>query len=673
MRLRLTAIHRLLLVTLILAASSLASPVARGDAPAARPSPEHWKQLREALQLAETNQPERAVKLLNDALPKMPMHAARHGGELLRSSLNGSYRVRQAYWRQRRIVDTVVLVPDKASFIDAVKQWPLDRYWPVLIEDAWFTPMFVESFKPAQIVRWQREDKLSAAALAKHIEDAAGKQNDLLGHIKRPFPDPGLVVIDADAPQAPAGIALAAGRGQPVLLIEAPPKATGESVEALRQTIEQELVRRRIASDQQWAGLTLAAEVPFAYPHGKPGSQKPFATADLLGRTGSGVRIAVAGHLMPDAVQSVYQAMCGLFLQPKNVGMINSYSTVGRPWGRYNMSDAERALKQRYQTTLLQGRTATQPELAKLVERGNPFDMVWINSAGGSTRWKLTPGNATSAQMPVGRAAAIHMVHSFSAQRPLSDWTIAGMALDGGAYWFYGSVHEPYLHAFVTPTGMANKVMAGTPLAFAARRLPGEVMYAPWKLTVIGDPLFALHEERPERLEADAMPGAPVKLNEQDPLPRRYLDALLTGSDQAPALAGALLADGVNPQRDVLTRVAFELIRAEQQAPLAAAAPMRSPGVARALQVRALRHSLDQALADGDHAHATDLVDKLIAQEVFATGLSARLDRWIAAMQGHGQQKVAVAYLRAKLEEKLSSSVQREIEAALARYEQANH
>ena len=52
---------------------------------------------------------------------------------------------------------------------------------------------------------------------------------------------------------------------------------------------------------------------------------------------------------------------------------------------------------------------------------------------------------------------------------------------------YYGSVDEPFLRAFVTPTELVTRLLAAAPFGAAARR-GGPV----WKLNYFGDPLYTL-------------------------------------------------------------------------------------------------------------------------------------------------------------------------------------
>jgi hypothetical protein len=82
------------------------------------------------------------------------------------------------------------------------------------------------------------------------------------------------------------------------------------------------------------------------------------------------------------------------------------------------------------------------------------------------------------------------MIHSFSAADPTDLQTIAGRWLAQGAFVFYGSMNEPFLHAFRPPRLVADLIEAGAPLVAALRQGESEPFGFPWRLVYLGDPLY---------------------------------------------------------------------------------------------------------------------------------------------------------------------------------------
>jgi len=58
---------------------------------------------------------------------------------------------------KRVVVDQVCLVPDFATFLEAIATWDEDHYFPILIDDIELSFKFLRAFQPARIVRFPRK------------------------------------------------------------------------------------------------------------------------------------------------------------------------------------------------------------------------------------------------------------------------------------------------------------------------------------------------------------------------------------------------------------------------------------------------------------------------------------------------------------------------------------
>jgi hypothetical protein len=136
--------------------------------------------------------------------------------------------------------------------------------------------------------------------------------------------------------------------------------------------------------------------------------------------------------------------------------------------------------------------------------------LVMVNSSGNPDTFNLKPGEGKPDDAPIlRRSAFVHFVHSWSASTPSDVHTVAGAWLERGAYAYVGSVHEPYLQAFVPTPKLAMRLAAGLPLGAAARLDDGE----PWKISILGDPLITLGKGGPVVEKALGLAGA-VNLQE---------------------------------------------------------------------------------------------------------------------------------------------------------------
>ncbi|MFP4338630.1 MAG: hypothetical protein ACLFQP_11945, partial [Halothece sp.] len=150
-------------------------------------------------------------------------------------SIPASFKVEK--WRQqlgqkiitlRQAIPTekrVILVPDEATFLNAIQQWNLQRRYPILIEDDYYTPRFLRRFQPEEVIRLSsiketpsnRKDTMRKAVAAAWESEAETLSQtwENLG-----WNPPGVVITSVNDPASVAAVALAADRGQPLLFLE---------------------------------------------------------------------------------------------------------------------------------------------------------------------------------------------------------------------------------------------------------------------------------------------------------------------------------------------------------------------------------------------------------------------------------------------------------------------
>src|SRR5262249_28735971 len=125
----------------------------------------------------------------------------------------------------RQVVDVVCLVPDFATFLDAVATWNDRHYFPILIDDVEHTFKFLRAFRPARVVRYPaRAPAVAPGSSWERAVAAVGKSwaNQDTPQDKLPRGDvapaglgpvpPGLVLSHPDSPALAGAVALAAGR-----------------------------------------------------------------------------------------------------------------------------------------------------------------------------------------------------------------------------------------------------------------------------------------------------------------------------------------------------------------------------------------------------------------------------------------------------------------------------
>ncbi|HZW06752.1 MAG TPA: hypothetical protein VFF65_06485, partial [Phycisphaerales bacterium] len=131
-------------------------------------------------------------------------------------------------------------------------------------------------------------------------------------------------------------------------------------------------------------------------------------------------------------------------------------------------------------------------------------DLYLINSMGNSDFFQLQPGKGHAGDAPIlSVPAAAHVIHSWSLTFSDNPTTVGGRWLDRGTFCYVGSVHEPFLPAFVPPQQFAQRLTQGWPIAIAGRVLPGDrfdqpgappyhPFSIPWRIAIIGDALWTL-------------------------------------------------------------------------------------------------------------------------------------------------------------------------------------
>jgi hypothetical protein len=239
--------------------------------------------------------------------------------------------------------------------------------------------------------------------------------------------------------------------------------------------------------------LTLAGDYPYSYA--KP--PNTLAVDDRIGRSRDGRRWAFAGRLTGDAKRSVYAAMCSLFLRPESAVLFDSYSETAMPWKLWSLRPVLTRLGPILPTRYVNEPRATLAGWhAAFDAPGRPPGLTFINSHGQARSFAVNGAIAHALDVMPSPPTAVSMIHSYSAADPNDPDTIAGRWLAQGAFLYHGSMNEPQLPAFRLPGVAAELLAVGVPFAAAVRPMPGEPYGEPWKLVVLGDPLYAL--PRPE-------------------------------------------------------------------------------------------------------------------------------------------------------------------------------
>ncbi|MDI9411546.1 MAG: hypothetical protein QM519_08440 [Bacteroidia bacterium] len=423
--------------------------------------------------------------------------------------------------KRQGVLNQVVLVPDGATYLDEIRQWTIDRRWPVLIEDDHFTPLFLQSFAPERVFRRAsvgampggdaRSAVIEGAAVHAWTPGAGSMREALAG---RGVPSIGVVLYDPADPAWPAALALAAGRGQVLVPLVGNWGAPNDQLDPDRTTALCDAVRDAIAATGlAWSALgdevdavsicrsmagksTPGERVEFASPFGPARRNEPIATTDALCRIADGRtprRWAIAGWIFGSEARSAYAAMCSLFLVQKSAWLNDCVAYPSNAGVRqYDVGEATSLLgKAGFAAETIRFSPGGVAAWRHRAAAGWAPDLQFINSMGNvDTFTILQDHDAKVREIPaIGRPMGLHMIHSFSLAAPESPICVGARWLDHGVFAYVGSVHEPMLNAFVPPALVAQRISVGVPLLVAGRWLEGEGDRC-WRVQTIGDPLW---------------------------------------------------------------------------------------------------------------------------------------------------------------------------------------
>ena len=456
----------------------------------------------------------------------------------------------------RAVVDQVCLVPDLPTFFQAIAAWDQGHCFPILFDDVESSFRFIRAFQPARIIRHPRAaDPIAPGQLWDRAVEAVAKSWSIEGNpaAYKPrgdeVPDglgptpPGVVLSSPVAPMLAGAVALAAGRFQPLIRLDDARTfdtiLTQIEADSFREEVAEKVrakIRRFEALGDGCDFLTLGGDWPYRYRDAK-GEE---AMDDRIGRiAGPEERWAFAGRLLGDSKESVYRAMCSLFLQPESALMFNGYDESKSPWSDYSMRIAAQQLSGTLPTSQVAG-----PKLANLegwhegFDPANRFGLVLINSHGEPSVFNIQGGPASTADVPMTVPSSVYMIHSFSAANPKDPSTIAGRWLANGAFVYFGAMNEPYLQAFRSPRLIADLVGDHLPLSVVLWSTRVERFGQPWRMVYLGDPLYRIKERSKAPRIARWEPSATWPAYAGSPRPPVADDAELLAWSLKSALAG---------------------------------------------------------------------------------------------------------------------------------------
>ncbi|MEM7622959.1 MAG: hypothetical protein AAF235_07115 [Planctomycetota bacterium] len=476
-----------------------------------------------------------------------------------------------------RVGDVVLIADSPEAAAEAIVWWGMGVRFPVLIDDGSLAAhediaRFVRAFDPADIVHYAPGDgtrawptgedarqgfirsalAVSLGAMAQPAGDEESEASalqvvsadtlppatgdDILSRLTGLGIEPhGLVFVDESDPSWVAGLALAAGRFQPIAFADASGSINDllseDDTAALVETVN--AATAAIGLDYEDFGDGIDA-VTLVMPTGARGQDLMFgkirelAITDRIARSpgpsfpGGGVfgsRWAWAGLIAGNPARSMYDVMCGLFLPADSATLFDGYGTPtdgffdeaasgGDP---FDMTVAEAELAARgFQTTLYDNGASLKSDWESMARAGLSSDLLLVNSMGMPTSFTVMGEQVGPESVPTFAVpSVVHFVHSFSAKTPGDPKTIAGRFRMHGAYAYVGSMYEPGLQAFVGSSLVADRMSDGWAIGPATRSsFPGTAGF----VNMLGDPLitFAPADAFAERLPIASMAGIAI-------------------------------------------------------------------------------------------------------------------------------------------------------------------
>ena len=421
---------------------------------------------------------------------------------------------REELYIKREIQNKVVIVPDIKTYLYYISLWTDKKIYPVLIDGSYLNDRFIQEFNPKEVERvrsimlpgaidealllktlftsWQDDDLLTAINKKVTKEDIRQYLKDK-GHIPL-----GIVLTRVNDGQMPAAVALASARDQ--ILDFLPFTSKGEKIvsfdkmQSLKSKIEGIIKRWHYPYLGLLDGIdyiTIAGDFPYAYNYQKTPLKGRYSLDDALARDDKQNRYAYCGRIIGNWDMSIYQAMCSLFLQPKDALFFNTYSHSGN-WKDYRTDLASHMLSDILDVTNIENKAASLERWQILnKEKGNIYGLLFINSSGGAYDWQTSTDKAKVDDIPESEPCIVIFTHSNSAADPYDENTIAGRWLKNGAYIYFGSISEPYVQSFKTPSEVVVDLLFGRPFSQSLMKDSG-LWSNPWKLIFIGDPMYSL-------------------------------------------------------------------------------------------------------------------------------------------------------------------------------------
>ncbi|MCK9555468.1 hypothetical protein M0R36_06605 [bacterium] len=393
----------------------------------------------------------------------------------------------------------IVIVPDEETFLYYLGEWSPENKFPVFIGESRYSQKFISAYRPDIVEKAGKRNvggvtadnifrALAASLTGKNIRDISPGEGFKMYYklLERGKPVDGIVVTGRSSKELMAGVALAAFYKQDIFMFDygrtMDDKLTFDEVDSLRNSILQ-FIRDRGYTYSGRGGIeyiTVAEDLPYIY-------ERSMSVDDAVGRekmTDSDVYAFVGRLVEVEEGASLYQAMCSLFLEAEKSLFFDLWSPdwkLQAGYGAWMLFD-------KMVTLNISAPRADVGYWKSIVRDGLAADFVWVNTGGGPRDWG---GNGTPDDIPSCGPCCVYFAHSNSARDPRDKDTICGRWLSQGAYFYVGSVFEPYAQSFQFSYYAVKDLVEGKSFgqAFQTKRgLFRGRFDIPWKHIYIGNP-----------------------------------------------------------------------------------------------------------------------------------------------------------------------------------------
>ncbi|MDD5644130.1 MAG: hypothetical protein PHO00_01620 [bacterium] len=396
-------------------------------------------------------------------------------------------------------VKKVVIAPDEETFLYYLGEWSPENKFPIFIGESGYSQKFISAYGPDTVEKTGKKNiggitednifrALASSQTAKGIKSISSGEGfkSYYKMLNKGKAVDGIVIMSRNSKEAMAGAALAAFYKQDVFMFDCgrsmDDKISFDGVDGLRNSILQ-FIRDR---GYEYSGrkgieyITIARDMPYIY-------ERSMSVDDAIGRekmTDSDVYAFVGRIVEVEEGASLYQAMCSLFLEAGR----SLFFDLWTPDWRLPAGYGAWMLFDRMVTLNVSVPQADIGSWRKITKGGLAANFIWVNTGGGPKDWG---GSGTPDDIPSGRPCCVYFAHSNSARDPRDKDTICGRWLRQGAYFYVGSIFEPYAQSFQFSYYAVKDLVEGKSFAQAFQTKRGLFkgrFDIPWKHIYIGNP-----------------------------------------------------------------------------------------------------------------------------------------------------------------------------------------